>query len=496
MRRIGASLIVTVIVTLLAFGAWPGGAQAAVSYSADEIEVVRLINEYRVSKGRDALLVSDLLSDSSTKHSLDMAKYGFFSHVSLQSDWFPAGANQRARAVACGYPSNATSVVENIAEGYGTAAQVFLAWKYSQTHNENMLSPFWKVVGVGLENGHWTTDFGTSIDGTAHENGGSAPPDTTPPTVSITSPGAGANVTGYVTVSVTAVDNLGVERVDLYAGGVLVATDNESPYAVVWDSTSLNPGAYTLQARGWDAAGNVGTTSCMVYVSSSPGVTTTTAGSTTTTASTTTTTVRPTTSTTTTSSTTTSTTVAAGSFADVPVSNTFYEPITVLAAAGVVSGYTDGLFYPANPVTRAQFTKIITLALDVHTPEIDNLSDPTFYDVAYTGGEYPFDFVEEAAALGIIKGFGDGSFSPGANVTRLQLALMLVRAGGDGLETPSVGYTCPFGDVPAYARESVGVAYYNGLLSGKTATRFDPYGSATRGQVAKMVYGLIEALKQ
>ena len=153
------------------------------------------------------------------------------------------------------------------------------------------------------------------------------------------------------------------------------------------------------------------------------------------------------------------------------------------------------MFYPGNPVTRAQFTKIVMLALDAHTSTIDNLSDPTFTDVAYTGAEYPFDFIEEAAALGIIKGFADGSFGPGANVTRLQLALMLVRAGGDDLAALPAGYAFPFTDVPAYARAAVGVAHYNGLLSGKTATRFDPYGSATRGQVAKMVYGLIEALK-
>ena len=55
-------------------------------------------------------------------------------------------------------------------------------------------------------------------------------------------------------------------------------------------------------------------------------------------------------------------------------------------------------------------------------------------------------------------------------------------------------YSCPFTDVPAYAREAVRVAFYNGLLSGKTTTVFDPYGKATRGHVAKMVYELRQAL--
>jgi len=181
-------------------------------------------------------------------------------------------------------------------------------------------------------------------------------------------------------------------------------------------------------------------------------------------------------------------------FSDVPVTHVFHEPITRLAAVGVVNGYPDGLFHPGTPVTRAQFAKIVVSALGAHTDEIDNADAPTFPDVPYTGLVYPFDFVEEAVGLGIIHGHADGRFAPGADVPRLQLALMLVRAGGDGLAAPPAGYGCPFVDVPSYGRDAVATAYHNGLLSGKTATIFDPYGSATRGHVAKMVYALTQLL--
>jgi hypothetical protein len=181
-------------------------------------------------------------------------------------------------------------------------------------------------------------------------------------------------------------------------------------------------------------------------------------------------------------------------FSDVPVTHRFYEPIAWLAAAGVVNGYADGLFYPDAPVTRAQFAKIIVSALGAHTAEVDNAADPTFPDVLYMGTPYPFDFVEEAVGLGIIEGRGDGTFGPQENVTRLQLALMLLRAGGDELATPPTGYTFPFTDVPSYGRGAVATAFHNGLLSGKTATTFDPYTAATRGHVAKMVYGLTNLL--
>ena len=113
----------------------------------------------------------------------------------------------------------------------------------------------------------------------------------------------------------------------------------------------------------------------------------------------------------------------------------------------------------------------------------------------YDAADRPFDFVEEAVASGIIKGFADGTFCPFNCITRVQLALMLVRAGGCALYRPPSGYVMPLQDVPGYAAEAVAIAYYNDLLSGETATAFDPYGLATRGQVAKMIYNLMERLR-
>jgi hypothetical protein len=243
-----------------------------------------------------------------------------------------------------------------------------------------------------------------------------------------------------------------------------------SPYGWYW---TLDFGAYVDETAHWVGNDVPGTSS-------------------TTTSSTTTTTVPSTTSTTTTSSTTT--TIGGPRFADVSSTHSFYEEIMSLACEGILSGCADGLFHPDNPVTRAQFAKIIILALGRHTAAMDNTSSPTFRDLPFAGSEYPFDYVEEAAVLGIIGGFPDGTFRPQSPVTRAQLALMLARAGGDRLAQPPTGYVCPFRDVPSYAKVAVTLAYYNSLVNGKTATTFDPYAQATRGQVAKMVYRLRLAL--
>lgn len=78
------------------------------------------------------------------------------------------------------------------------------------------------------------------------------------PTVSLTSPGSGATVGGTVNVSASASDNVGVSRVEFYRNGALVATSNSAPYGFSWDTESVPNGSYTLTAKAYDAAGNVG----------------------------------------------------------------------------------------------------------------------------------------------------------------------------------------------------------------------------------------------
>jgi len=97
---------------------------------------------------------------------------------------------------------------------------------------------------------------------------GAAPPpgDTTPPTTSITSPTAGATVSGTVSVSATAADNVGVSRVELLVDGSLAGTDTSSPYAIGWNTTTAANGAHSLQTRAYDAAGNVGSSAAVGVV--------------------------------------------------------------------------------------------------------------------------------------------------------------------------------------------------------------------------------------
>ncbi|MEO8325151.1 MAG: Ig-like domain-containing protein, partial [Nitrospirota bacterium] len=97
---------------------------------------------------------------------------------------------------------------------------------------------------------------------------GGTPADTTPPTVTLTSPSAGT-VSGTVTVSASASDNVGVTGVQFRLQGAnLGAEDTTNPFSTSWNTTTVPNGSYTLTAIARDAASNTTTsTSRTVTVS-------------------------------------------------------------------------------------------------------------------------------------------------------------------------------------------------------------------------------------
>ena len=84
--------------------------------------------------------------------------------------------------------------------------------------------------------------------------------DTTPPTVSITSPTSGATVSGTITVTALASDSVGVISVQLQVDGTNVgAVDTTSPYNFSLNTATLTNGSHSLIALATDTAGNQAT---------------------------------------------------------------------------------------------------------------------------------------------------------------------------------------------------------------------------------------------
>lgn len=82
-------------------------------------------------------------------------------------------------------------------------------------------------------------------------------PDTIAPTISITSPPNGSTISGTVTVSADASDNVGVVGVQFKVDSSNIGSeDTTAAYSVSWNSSTVANGSHTLTALARDAAGN------------------------------------------------------------------------------------------------------------------------------------------------------------------------------------------------------------------------------------------------
>ncbi len=76
--------------------------------------------------------------------------------------------------------------------------------------------------------------------------------DMTPPTVTLSEPSDNAIVREDVTLTATASGNSTIDRVEFFANGNLIGTDYTTPYNMIWDSSTVADGSFTLTARAVD----------------------------------------------------------------------------------------------------------------------------------------------------------------------------------------------------------------------------------------------------
>lgn len=119
---------------------------------------------------------------------------------------------------------------------------------------------------------------------------------------------------------------------------------------------------------------------------------------------------------------------------------------------------------------------------------VKQTSSRTFTDVtASNDGAWASNAIDFMAANSIVGGTGNNKFSPSDNMTRAQLVTVLYRAEGQ----PSVtGLVNPFTDVSAsqYYYKAVLWAYSKGIVTGNTATTFNPEGNISRQDIAVILY--------
>lgn len=174
-------------------------------------------------------------------------------------------------------------------------------------------------------------------------------------------------------------------------------------------------------------------------------------------------------------------------FADVASDAWYNYYVYELYNAGIVS--KDEYFRPEDPVTRAEFVKMIVEMLGIR----DSSAVVSYTDLSET--DWSYVYIASATKFGIIQGNGDGTFGVNDNITREDMAVIIDRA------VKLVGYDVQTGEpsfndndqISDYAYESVGCMQANGIIQGYEGN-FSPKDTATRAEAAKVV-AMVMALK-
>ena len=160
------------------------------------------------------------------------------------------------------------------------------------------------------------------------------------------------------------------------------------------------------------------------------------------------------------------------------------DAIDYLASAGILNGVADGWFAPSYNVTRAQFVRMLVLALDIE------LSDghSTFADVADDAWFAPYIFAAQSA--GIVLGDDVNNANPNGYITRQDMAVLLFRAANFSYSDTDV-YFLDSAEISHYAVDAVVSLVERGIILGMGDNTFAPLNNATRAQAAVIIYRLI-----
>ena len=129
---------------------------------------------------------------------------------------------------------------------------------------------------------------------------------------------------------------------------------------------------------------------------------------------------------------------------------------------------------------------VIALALSVSSVA---MAAPTFTDVADTASYA--QAVDTLAALGVISGYEDGSFKPDNNITRAEVATMMVAALNRSADAEGSKGTTKFADMnteaKAWATGFVNIGVSEGFISGYEDGSFQPDNNVTYAEAVSML---------
>ena len=166
--------------------------------------------------------------------------------------------------------------------------------------------------------------------------------------------------------------------------------------------------------------------------------------------------------------------------------------VDFLYSAGITTGYDDGTFRPNQNISRQQFAVMLYRYLGLDGTQYESVTLPfadngSIGDYALTAVKALYT---EGIINGTTGSDGRLYFNPGGSLTRAQAAAMIGRTQEKGYATVELTFS-DAASIPSYATFYIQTMAAQGVISGYADGTFRPGANITRGQMAKILYSLL-----
>lgn len=183
--------------------------------------------------------------------------------------------------------------------------------------------------------------------------------------------------------------------------------------------------------------------------------------------------------------------VPGSDFQDVPPDSTHALGVHCIAWWGITRGRTPEEYQPRSPVTRGQMATFLATVIQ-HGPGLPADVPDAFPDVA---GSVHEDAINALALLGVVRGFGDGTYRPSQPVTRAQMASFLVNTYEELVGEAPTPERPWFRDTRGSVHEEAAESLWElGITAGTAPRTYDPHPDVRRDQMASFVARLLDRL--
>lgn len=181
------------------------------------------------------------------------------------------------------------------------------------------------------------------------------------------------------------------------------------------------------------------------------------------------------------------------SFSDVPTTHTFYKGITYCAGKGIVGGYTDGTFRPANSVTKNHFSAMLSRAF--YPDRIEKYNTDQYKEAYGTFG--PTNMAAATSGTWDNTSFRwsiNNASVMNTGINRYDMAQMMtniMRAKGftasSSQKTAAQAKITDYKNIPSQYQDAVKNVYALGIIGGYGDGRFIGTNIMNRGQAAIVI---------